>query len=72
MKDLREKRWAWVLTGSGHFFNETIELINSLDEIDLFVSKAADEVLAMYKKKGKLSNKIKVFKDNSILGSYIN
>ena len=48
-----EKKWAWVLTGSGHFFNETIELINTLKNVDVFVSKAAEEVLVMYKKKRK-------------------
>ncbi|MBC10889.1 MAG: flavoprotein [Rickettsiales bacterium] len=60
-----KKRWAWVLTGSGHFFNETIELINKIKNIDLFVSKAAEEVLIMYKKKGKISAEIKIYKDNS-------
>ena len=40
MNDLNNKRWAWVLTGSGHFFNESIDLINSLENLDLFVSKA--------------------------------
>ncbi|PPR40470.1 MAG: hypothetical protein CFH30_00816, partial [Alphaproteobacteria bacterium MarineAlpha8_Bin1] len=29
-KDLQQN-WAWVLTGSGHFFNETIDLINDLE-----------------------------------------
>ena len=48
-----------VLTGSGHFFNESIDLINSLENLDLFVSKAADEVLSMYKKRGKLSTHVK-------------
>lgn len=42
-------RWAWALTGSGHFFTESIALIKSLDAVDLFVSKAADEVLRMYR-----------------------
>tara|TARA_B100000963_G_scaffold283426_1_gene252130 strand:- start:622 stop:1179 length:558 start_codon:yes stop_codon:yes gene_type:complete len=60
-----KKRWAWVLTGSGHFFNETIELINMLEEVDLFVSKAAEEVLVMYKKKGKISEFVKIYQDNS-------
>ncbi len=60
-----DKRWAWVLTGSGHFFTETIELINKLKEVDLFVSKAAEEVLVMYKKKGKISKNIKIYQDNS-------
>ena len=48
---MKNKRWAWVLTGSGHFFNESIKLINYLEKIDLFVSNAANEVLSMYKKK---------------------
>ncbi len=65
MNDFKNKRWAWVLTGSGHFFNETIDLINTLRDVDLFVSKAADEVLVMYKKKGQLSKDIKIFKDSS-------
>ena len=55
-----EKKWAWVLTGSGHFFNETIELINTLRNVDVFVSKAAEEVLVMYKKKGKIPKDIKI------------
>ena len=64
MKNMK-KRWAWVLTGSGHFFNESISLINNLNNIDLFVSKAAEEVLIMYKKKKIISNKIKIYKDNT-------
>ena len=53
-----KKRWAWVLTGSGHF-NECISLINELEDVDVFVSKAAEEVLIMYKKKNDLSPKVK-------------
>ena len=65
MKKRKIHKWAWVLTGSGHFFNESIELINSLKDIDLFVSKAAEEVLVMYKKKGLISKNIKIYKDNT-------
>ncbi|MEC8265195.1 MAG: flavoprotein [Pseudomonadota bacterium] len=61
----KKKRWAWVLTGSGHFFNECISLINELEEVDIFISKAAEEVLVMYKKKYDISKKIKIYKDNS-------
>lgn len=61
----KEKRWAWVLTGSGHFFNECISLINELEEVDVFVSKAAEEVLVMYKKKNDISSNVKIYKDNS-------
>ena len=59
-----KKKWAWVLTGSGHFFNESIELINYIKDVDIFVSKAAEEVLVMYKK-GKISKEIKIYRDNS-------
>ncbi len=65
MKKKAVNRWAWVLTGSGHFFNESIELINTLEDIDLFVSKAAEEVLVMYKKKGLISNTVKIYRDNT-------
>ena len=65
MVELLEKKWAWVLTGSGHFFKETIELINNLQKVDLFLSKAAEEVLVMYKKKGKISKNVKIYQDNS-------
>ncbi|WP_248310364.1 flavoprotein [Bosea sp. 117] len=42
-------RWSWALTGSGHFFTESIALIKELGDVDLFVSAAAEEVLRMYK-----------------------
>jgi dihydromethanopterin reductase (acceptor) len=42
-------RFAWALTGSGHFFTECLELMRELPEFDLFVSKAAAEVVRMYK-----------------------
>jgi len=34
-------------------------------KVDLFISKAAEEVLVMYKKKGKVSKSVKVYQDNS-------
>ena len=59
------KKWAWVLTGSGHFFTETIDLVNKIGNVDFFVSKAAEEVLVMYKKKGEISKNVKIYQDNS-------
>ena len=40
-------------------------IINELEEVDIFISKAAEEVLVMYKKKYDISKKIKIYKDNS-------
>jgi flavoprotein len=51
MAKLTVPRWAWVLTGSGHFFTESFALIHELPACDVFVSKAAAEVLRMYKLK---------------------
>ncbi|WP_192359666.1 flavoprotein [Mesorhizobium mediterraneum] len=51
MATLHTPRWAWVLTGSGHFFTESFALIHHLEHCDIFVSKAANEVLRMYKLK---------------------
>jgi flavoprotein len=48
MANLHTPRWAWVLTGSGHFFTESFGLIHRIEHCDVFVSKAANEVLRMY------------------------
>ena len=45
LEKLHTPRWAWVSTGSGHFFIESFELIHGLEHCDVFVSKAANEVL---------------------------
>lgn len=41
-------RIAWGLTGSGHYLRESLEIIDALPDVDLFVTRAADEVLSMY------------------------
>ena len=46
-----KKRLGWVITGSGHFFEECLDIMSRLGEFDLFVSKAAEEVVRMYRKK---------------------
>ncbi|MDB5399188.1 MAG: Flavoprotein, partial [Rhodopila sp.] len=49
MTRTRKPRWAWALTGSGHFFTETLGIVRLLGDVDLFVSRAAAEVVRMYK-----------------------
>jgi dihydromethanopterin reductase (acceptor) len=46
---LRKPRLAWALTGSGHYFTECLALIGGIPDLDLFVTKAAAEVVRMYK-----------------------
>lgn len=58
-------RWAWALTDSGHFFNECIELVRQLEHVDLFVTKAAGEVLRQYKQKLDLPKTARLYKDTA-------
>lgn len=66
MAEVRTPRLGWALTGSGHFFTECMDLLRDLPETDLFVSKAAAEVVRMYKKQFEgLPGSIRTFKDTT-------
>jgi dihydromethanopterin reductase (acceptor) len=45
---LARSRFAWCITGSGHFLEESIALATRLPQLDLFLSDAAEEVLPIY------------------------
>jgi dihydromethanopterin reductase (acceptor) len=62
---LKMPRWGWALTGSGHFFTECLRMVGRLDEVDLFVSKAAGEVVRMYRQEFKLPANARVFRDTT-------
>jgi flavoprotein len=61
----RPPRWAWAITGSGHFFTETLDLVRSLGDVDLFVSRAAAEVVRMYKTDLNLPKGCQVYRDTT-------
>ncbi len=65
MAKVRTPRWAWALTGSGHFFKECLALIQALDEVDLFVTRAAAEVLRMYKQELAPPKSTRIFRDTA-------
>jgi len=65
MVKLYTPRWAWALTGSGHFFTESFALIHTLEHCDVFVSRAADEVLRMYKLKLDFPKTVRVLHDKT-------
>jgi dihydromethanopterin reductase (acceptor) len=48
LKPIHEQRLAWALTGSGHYLRECLEIIDKLEDVDLFLSKAAAEILQQY------------------------
>jgi len=65
MAKAKTPRWGWALTGSGHFFKECLRMLGELDEVDLFVSKAASEVVRMYRQDFKLPKSTRVFRDTT-------
>ena len=65
MAKVTTPRWGWALTGSGHFFKECLALVRELDHVDLFVSRAAAEVLRMYKQDFNLPRSVRVFRDTT-------
>ena len=65
MTRLHTPRWAWVLTGSGHFFTESFQMIRELEHCDVFVSKAANEVLRMYRLKLDFPDTMRVLHDKT-------
>ena len=65
MAKVKTPRWGWALTGSGHFFKECLRMVGDLDEVDLFVSRAASEVVRMYRQEFKLPKTARVFRDTT-------
>ncbi len=63
---LRKPRLAWALTGSGHYFTECLALMGGIPDLDLFVTKAAAEVVRMYKQDlAALPEGARVFRDTT-------
>jgi len=63
--DIKTPRFGWALTGSGHFFKESLALMRRLPDLDVFVSAAASEVLRMYKQELDLPEGTRVFQDKT-------
>jgi dihydromethanopterin reductase (acceptor) len=65
MAKVKTPRWGWALTGSGHFFKECLAMIGQLEHVDLFVSRAAAEVVRMYKQDLRLPRSARIFRDTT-------
>ena len=48
MNKLQQKRLAWAITGSGHYLRESLEVMQSLENVDIFLSRAAAEIIQQY------------------------
>ncbi len=66
----KTSRLAWALTGSGHYLRECLALVRQLDNIDLFLSGAAAEVLHMYGYRLEdLRNEMRIYRDQTDCGA---
>jgi dihydromethanopterin reductase (acceptor) len=59
---IKQQRLAWAITGSGHYLRECLDIIHTLQDVDLFLSKAATEVLQQYGYRHQVG---KVFQDKT-------
>src|SRR5271157_5863363 len=61
---MSEKRIAWVITGAGHNLEECIEEILDHNRVDVFLSRAAEEILGMYNLDTRISvPKIRIYQE---------
>jgi flavoprotein len=65
MKRVTTPRWGWALTGSGHFLTESLAIVRDLVHVDLFVSRAAAEVVRMYRDRLDLPPDARIFRDTT-------
>ena len=45
---MNQPRLAWAITGSGHYIIECLDFMLTLNNVDLYLSQAGEEVLKMY------------------------
>ena len=62
---IKTPRFGWALTGSGHFFKETLALMRTVPDLDVFMSSAAEEVLKMYKQDLDFPEGTRIYKDKT-------
>jgi dihydromethanopterin reductase (acceptor) len=65
MAKIKKPRWGWALTGSGHFFKECLAIVRELEDVDLFVSRAAAEVIRMYRQDFDLPKSMRIYRDTT-------
>ncbi len=51
---MQKQRLAWAISGSGHYLRETLDLLGGLPDVDVFLSKAAAEIIQQYGFQAKL------------------
>jgi flavoprotein len=63
---MQTQRLAWAISGSGHYIEECVEFMLTLDNVDLYLSQAGEEVLKMYGiSLASLKDKMPVYRDKA-------
>ena len=63
---MQMQRLAWAITGSGHYIEECVEFMLTLNNVDLYLSQAGEEVLKMYDiPLSSLKDKMPVYRDKA-------
>ncbi len=45
---MQNQRLAWAITGSGHFLRESLDILKTLENTDIYLSRAAAEIIKQY------------------------
>jgi dihydromethanopterin reductase (acceptor) len=62
---MNEKRIAWGITGAGHTLEECIETLQKYEGVDVFLSRAAEEVVGMYGLDARLNTpRLRLYREN--------
>lgn len=63
---MQPPRLAWAITGSGHYIEECLEFMLGLNNVDLYLSLAGEEVLKMYGiSLSDIKDKLPVYRDKA-------
>ena len=66
MQSKHNQRLAWAITGSGHYLRESLSVLQSLKNVDIFLSKAAAEIIKQYGFEAQLdASEHKVYQDKT-------
>ncbi len=45
---MQKQRLAWAITGSGHYLRECLDYLQTIENVDIYLSKAAAEIIKQY------------------------
>jgi dihydromethanopterin reductase (acceptor) len=63
---MEEKRIAWAITGAGHALGGCVEALMKLERVDVFLSRASEEVLRIYRLDAWLdASDVRVYREKS-------